>query len=66
MFDEILSYEKNIIAPIDIMLMKFKKYNFACLKEDLVACDDTSSAILEKNVDWGLDSKLYSFFKIKL
>jgi len=57
-FDEILTYNDHIIAPIDIMLMRsYPKYTFACVKSDLViTADDIDSEILNKTkVDWGWD-----------
>lgn len=63
-FDEILTYETNIIAPIDIMLMSsYTKYKFACVKNDLIICDDSDSDIQQKTHDWGWNSKLYSIFE---
>lgn len=52
-FNSILEFEKNIIAPIDIMLMSlYKKYNFYSLYRDLIITDESESSIIKKDVDW--------------
>lgn len=49
-FQEIINFKYNIIAPIDIYLMKlYDKYNFYVIKNDLFNCDDTYSDISVKS-----------------
>lgn len=67
MFDDIINFEKNIIAPIDLMLMTlYDKYNFYCVKEDLFITyeETTIQSICKKNIwDWNLSlyNKLDTF-----
>jgi GR25 family glycosyltransferase involved in LPS biosynthesis len=65
-FNEILNYEKNIIGPIDLLMMtSYDKFNFYSIKNDLIISDETESDILEKShIDWGWDTSLYFNFKI--
>jgi len=61
-FDEIINYQKNIIAPIDLMLMtSFDRYNIYCLYNDLIISTDSNSDILtiKKSESWNWNNSLY-------
>ncbi len=63
-FQEIINFEKNIIAPIDIMLMGlYNKYNFLVVKDDLFIADDSQSDILVKNCSWNWN--INNYIKLK-
>ena len=67
LFNEILSYENNIIGPIDLLMMtSYDKFNFYSIKNDLIVSDESESDILVKShIDWGWDTSLYFKNKIK-
>lgn len=60
LFQEIIDFETNIIAPIDIIIMSlYKKYNFLAVNNDLFIADETNSDILVKNNNcwkWNLEN----------
>lgn len=62
-YDEIISFENNILAPIDIMFMSlYDKYNFYVAKKDIFISDDKYSFIQEniKYDDWNWNYELYN------
>lgn len=64
LFDEIINFEKNIIAPIDIMLMSlYNKYKIYSIKNDLIISDDLNSDIQVKKIDWNWDFNLFPNIK---
>jgi len=66
LFDPILEFRKNIIAPIDIMLMKlYPDFRIFCLKKDLIIADDTESDILVKKSQWKWNYENFTFLKKK-
>lgn len=70
-FHEIIEFKNNIIAPIDIMLMKlYDKYKFYVLYEDLFISDDRTSDIRtgDSNKLWGwkYDNYIYPNNQIEI
>jgi GR25 family glycosyltransferase involved in LPS biosynthesis len=65
-FNEILSYETNIVGPIDLLMMSsYDKFNFYSIKNDLIISDESESDIMAKpNIDWGWDTSLYFNFRM--
>jgi len=62
-FDDIIHFEKNIIAPIDLMIMTlYDKYNFYCIKEDLFISynDSTIQFSFKQNNIWDWNLSLYN------
>jgi GR25 family glycosyltransferase involved in LPS biosynthesis len=61
LFKEIINFENNIIAPIDITLMGlYKKYHFLVVKNDLFISDESQSDILVKNKCWNWNIDNYN------
>jgi len=60
LFQDIINFESNIIAPIDIMLMSlYNKYKFFAFKNDLFITDETQSDIKVKHNNWNWDINNY-------
>ena len=63
LFKEIINFENNIIAPVDIMLMGlYNKYNFLAVNNDLFISDESQSDIQVKNNCWNWN--MYNYNKL--
>jgi len=62
-FETIINFEKNIVAPIDIMLMSlYEKYKCFVAEEDLIIANEESSDIKSKANVWNWDVTKYVTF----